>query len=1679
MSINEIKQALAGERVVALSPEDAGAAATDWLRRPNLFPGRALTAPTLEHWQRWQAGRVTERGQAFTPGVVEGFEVSHVLEPVDANNVQHTRVLIEPGQGLTVTGETIAVPRRVEFLLSELPVVAPQGWFVAQTPDDEEPGPIDVPPAEQDDDSVLPAGALQARMIGGRLADVIGTAGTRMSGFGVLVLQPVTVDVSNFDPNDPCDRCACREDDNVAALEDWRIADGVRVLWYPWPEEWRALPFTPTRARNEIAHTIFEAEALLPHGESLPWEKYGVPIAIARISEPLRIEFVDRGAVVRQGGRAREARLQLFNGTTAALAANSRLPALWQARIEQFAEQVTSMGEPTPAPQALADPFLHLPPCGLLPKIALNLETFQTDFFPPLFTLDATPVPLEQLDLAIREAAPMASLDVGVPERVRVLVPVTQASWEPRLLHHENIDSEFDLTLKRFLLDRARALGGRQGLRSKRALLAHAVDGALHEVIPFDKDDLAIEPETLTPWGPPPSDGGHRSALMPGIHQHFFELAPTFAIGKNDMLYAWIFLDPENPPRTVMLQWNVKGSWEHRAFLGEDLIPWGTAGSPGRYHVSDDLPTAGAWVKIEVSAEKVGIADTEVNGMAFTLFDGRAAYGQTGATDQKKLTRKWFSNFIPLGASAQGNESWDLLTHNDLWAPFENDNGVVPSLPEPLISGAAGNIPDPTEPTGSPTARLPLPTSGLNVLYPRASGWRGHQMIFLDFSGGFRVANGPLLAKDGSDTLSVWVYSDELTPPRSLWFELYLTPSNEQFPSGKTVIGSWFFGEDRRTELNKVGLHFEADDSSFKRAGALPQSGVWVELNLPLPDLSKIATENVRLSLIKHAAFDGTIAFSDLVVRRGTAPDVPEVAWPVSIKDGQPQPEVAPLRNSKPELQTGPDVLTPTQSARIGTVRVYTELMRDPSIRKLSGHEQSQVLLRGVEGFADYLRTRIDRADDITDFGFAHMQVDMHRVRQLTLSTSDISRLAISPALAAIAKSDSAFTVQSQIKDYLTTVKAAAAAHPPITFSVSAALAGAGTSAIAASVAPSAAASAAPSAAQSMSFGLLKTQTTVQNIQFKAAAGLIKAPAAPLNIVFATPVVGLSEIRTTAIAERLRNPPSTEARDYALANRQRTVRSMLELLKALRAEDSSEIPALFVDFEVIGLAGDPFLVAANVTPPRRKLIDFVNDVTLIEKLITPPAPPGAIDEATLFTQTVALSDNTIAMLRAFEGRIALYRTALSRCESALADLLSSVAAVDGRLTQFADVLAEARHDVGVARALIAEEQARIDDVNARRRKILEEEVKFLAYVRPRETSNVTAAPRRVIDPALAEAPVPACLRDHHDVPDELEDMLRVVREAPAAWFVQVPKLLDRLDRPDILLRAMKSAQLRLPQMVARPLIAAPVAGKLGIAVTQVLARQNVHIVNRLQTLNRVNFDVLAAGTWQNLRAQAQEIVSLGDLIDGEHGKGAVARDAAAEFDRIAAVCSCLHAEFCGVSASIRLDWAELFSQFDEAPNLRNLGNLPRWAEIDSTDRRQMQAYVDFLFATLEARQAQGEPLINDVIRMCLLLASHAPVGRIIGGRLPRPITGVRPGIRIPLVALEPAKLRIGMQAILYQGNQVKARALVEDVGSGEVSARVLHTSAATVDLDLDVKVHFDHAGVVSAPAARIGGTFKL
>jgi mono/diheme cytochrome c family protein len=105
--------------------------------------------------------------------------------------------------------------------------------------------------------------------------------------------------------------------------------------------------------------------------------------------------------------------------------------------------------------------------------------------------------------------------------------------------------------------------------------------------------------------------------------------SPGLRVGQGDELFAFVYLDPSQPPRELMLQWHTDG-WKHRAFWGENLIPWGKDGSGERRKIGP-LPPAGKWVRLEVEAAKVGLKPGAViTGLAFTQHGGTVYWDRAG-----------------------------------------------------------------------------------------------------------------------------------------------------------------------------------------------------------------------------------------------------------------------------------------------------------------------------------------------------------------------------------------------------------------------------------------------------------------------------------------------------------------------------------------------------------------------------------------------------------------------------------------------------------------------------------------------------------------------------------------------------------------------------------------------------------------------------------------------------------------------------------------------------------------------------------------------------------------------------------------------------------------------------------------------------------------------------------------
>ena len=125
-----------------------------------------------------------------------------------------------------------------------------------------------------------------------------------------------------------------------------------------------------------------------------------------------------------------------------------------------------------------------------------------------------------------------------------------------------------------------------------------------------------------------------------GSNNAFFDnAARKLKLGEGDTLFAYVYLDPLDPPKEIMLQWHTGGAWSHRAYWGENLIPWGKDGTPERLR-SGDLPPTGKWVRLEVEAKKLGLKPgTQIDGWAFTQQEGTAYWDQRRDRDMDATGR--------------------------------------------------------------------------------------------------------------------------------------------------------------------------------------------------------------------------------------------------------------------------------------------------------------------------------------------------------------------------------------------------------------------------------------------------------------------------------------------------------------------------------------------------------------------------------------------------------------------------------------------------------------------------------------------------------------------------------------------------------------------------------------------------------------------------------------------------------------------------------------------------------------------------------------------------------------------------------------------------------------------------------------------------------------------------------
>lgn len=752
--------------------------------------------------------------------------------------------------------------------------------------------------------------------------------------------------------------------------------------------------------------------------------------------------------------------------------------------------------------------------------------------------------------------------------------------------------------------------------------------------------------------------------------------------------------------------------------------------------------------------------------------------------------------------------------------------------------------------------------------------------------------------------------------------------------------------------------------------------------------------------------------------------------------------------------------------------------------------EVGQLDALGLTRFIAYLEAKVRQADDKVDFGFLRIQTDIYRVRQLVLGSTAGTRLAVSPTLATIAQGTSAASSRANLRTFYDQLKSQATPETPTGPSTEPRSTGSGStsamplaaalgetafgniSKIAISPITPTVSDAALAAMSSTSSGALLIQKQTPSEAFAAAlrggaGGVLKTPApeaaSPSEVIGQAALVGAIDLRTATIAERLEPAKAPESKDFSVASKHEVVVSLTELATAQDGInlDDVVIPGALKRDQAGNIEfSDPEKTAGL---PLRT-VKLLKDINLQRDILDEPSPKRA-DEAAYFVSSVELLDHTVAALRGAEGRIQAYRLAIAACQTAQAELKTQVGQAASRLQTVGDELAEARHDVSLARALLADEQARVSDINRRRDEVIREHVAFLAYRRPRTAElRQDAASHPLIPAELADAPA-ACLAENVEPPAELGSLIALFREAPVKWFTHVPVLLDQIDalpalqatligaknrailQSGVLGEALTSAmiaastQVAALQQTAMTTYNAPKADVLSAAISHTFAAQQAAVKQTRNLLAQMDVSAVTAQSWRRVRDQAADVVSLGDLIIGEHGRSRISRAAAQELDKIGHVAACLYQAFDAVRPVIRLAWGEILSQYDSPPDLRDLAILPRWGELEYLPRRQMQSLADWLFGRIDTAQGGALALVNDLVRICILLASHAPVNQIIAGHLPKQ-TAVTPGIRLDLAAVNIAQVSVGMQVVLFDQQGVVARAVVDDLGSGQVSAKV-------------------------------------
>jgi hypothetical protein len=584
--------------------------------------------------------------------------------------------------------------------------------------------------------------------------------------------------------------------------------------------------------------------------------------------------------------------------------------------------------------------------------------------------------------------------------------------------------------------------------------------------------------------------------------------------------------------------------------------------------------------------------------------------------------------------------------------------------------------------------------------------------------------------------------------------------------------------------------------------------------------------------------------------------------------------------------------------------------------------------------------------------------------------------------------------------------------------------------------------------------------------------GTVDEPATPANVIAQSPIVGAQlNLRTLTIAKRLQNPPSQEGLFYATGNRA----ALLELLADLEIT-IDDIPILVDVPPASGTTPTPTTPAG--TPPLP--MPLVSDIrvrfdrasiaqreAVFTAVLNPQiAVPQGIDpdEAALFSTGIHVLEQHSSLLRAIEARIQQYNDYLAECRTAMGNIQADLPQAQAKVSQLDNALALARQDLAFTTALLADEIARANNVNIQRALTLSK-VTTVAYTRPRTLEAEADIPSRQLMPGNIASPVPACLKQSAAIPPELREVVALLREAPVKWLPTIQGLVNSLERPNLLqglafdTQARATMQLQLPvrvsSAVSEPGVYAPVIASIYSANQQLLTAAQA-LRSAFQPAQLID---------QNWIAQVkilQSVIAVGDLLFSQAVHAEIVNQTSRLITQISNVATCVYVRAGQAPPIRRLAWAEFLRGPGLSIPLQNLAVLPNFHDEkidDYIQRQQMQMLVDWMFQQIDIGISDAVAFMSDLVRVAILLSADAPVNNVIAGAVALASTPVVGGILH--LTLPSDRISHGMFVQLYSASKgLTAQAVVTDLDSATVRATVTKVYQPGIALQANDVAHF-------------------